>query len=68
MQKNLVTRDGELGKELERMKILVARLGSKLDRREGLGESMEVDSDGQREEEREESKLQQILENRPIDG
>ena len=63
-----MTRDGELGKELERMKILVARLGGKLAQREGLGESMDVDSDGIQNGKGEEGKLRRILENRPTEA
>ena len=40
-QGSLVTRDGELGKELERMKILLARVGGKLGDRIDVRESLE---------------------------
>lgn len=60
VQPNLVTKDGELGRELDRMRILMARVGGRIQGlEEGRGrEEDEMDLDGVGEEE----KLKGILE------
>lgn len=64
IQPNLVTKDGELSKELERMKVLLARVGEKmvdLKKREG-------DSGVAREEEWDEKrKIEAILVQTPVE-
>ena len=67
VQHNLVTRDGELGKELERMKILLARVGGKLGKRTGEEEEEEEeeDDDAMEVDGAAEKRLKDILENKP---
>lgn len=64
IQPNLVTKDGELSKELERMKVLLARVGEKmasLQKREGdSGVAREEEWDGKR-------KIEAILKQRPVE-
>ena len=43
IQPNLVTRDGELGKELERMRILLARVTGRVNEMKGLGAAAQHD-------------------------
>ncbi|KAI9835981.1 MAG: hypothetical protein M1837_003548, partial [Sclerophora amabilis] len=59
VQPNLVTRDGELGKELDRMRILMARVAGRI---EGLdGQGRRTPGDEVEEEQSEQQKLEQIL-------
>ena len=64
IQPNLVTKDGELSKELERMKVLLARLGEKMaavKRREGVsGRALEEEWD-------ERENIEAILEQQPVE-
>ena len=60
IQPNLVTKDGELQRELERMKVLMARVSEKVS---GLPEPRRVE--GENVEMSEEAKLEAILERPP---
>ncbi|MCJ1250935.1 hypothetical protein MMC30_008163 [Trapelia coarctata] len=62
IQPNLVTKDGELSKELERMKVLLARVGEKMAtvKRRDSGMAREKEWDEKR-------KVEAILEQRPIE-
>ena len=64
IQPNLVTKDGELQKELEKMKVLMARVREKIG---GLPEAWEREREGEGEdvEMSEEGKLEAILERPP---
>ncbi|MCJ1399639.1 hypothetical protein MMC11_002841 [Xylographa trunciseda] len=64
VQPNLVTRDGELAREVERMKVLMARVGDKiggLERRHGLERGVEIEDVDARE------KIDAILRVRPVE-
>ena len=63
VQPNLVTRDGELAREVERMKVLMARVGDKMAGWEGRGaeSGWEVGSVDARE------KIDAILGTRPVE-
>ncbi|MCJ1391983.1 hypothetical protein MMC18_004850 [Xylographa bjoerkii] len=64
VQPNLVTRDGELARELERMKVLMARVGGKIggvERRRGVENGQEV------EEVDASAKVDAILGARPVE-
>ncbi|KAI9705057.1 MAG: hypothetical protein M1836_006840 [Candelina mexicana] len=58
VQPNLVTRDGELGGELDRMRMLMARVGSRIERLDGTVNDAGIDSGSI---ESEAMKLEQIL-------
>ena len=62
IQPNLVTKDGELQKELEKMKMLMARVSEKID---GLPEAREREGEEVDVEMSEEGKLKAILERPP---
>jgi hypothetical protein len=58
VQGNLLGRDGEVGKELERMLVLLARIGGRIEGLDGQGGAdVDVDMDGEDEE----KKLHSVL-------